>query len=203
MTAGRERLREALTYVEEQHALHRQGKLGPTGYSSALSTAEAALRAALSGSSDPEAVGPHAVIVDRTPHTAEPCYGQCHRAVQAAVGRWASGSSDPHPLVVKDGIGTCQTCGAQGRVGSSDPEDDYEAWARAPHDCSGPPDWDCPQCDAAAALTEANPETPASRPADCQHGPNSDVHAKPEPPARPHDRRACWTCNPPSAADYE
>ena len=48
-----ERLREALTYVEEQHALHRQGKLGPTGYSSALSTAEAALRAALSGSSDP------------------------------------------------------------------------------------------------------------------------------------------------------
>jgi hypothetical protein len=46
-------------------------------------------RAALSGSSDPEAVGSHAVIVDRTPHTAEPCYGQCHDAVQAAVGRWA------------------------------------------------------------------------------------------------------------------
>ena len=39
------------------------------------------------------AAGPrdaHAVIVDRWPHTAAPCYGQCHDAVQKAVGRWAA-----------------------------------------------------------------------------------------------------------------
>jgi len=28
----------------------------------------------------------HRVSVIRTPHTAEPCYGQCHVAVQSAVG---------------------------------------------------------------------------------------------------------------------
>ena len=27
------------------------------------------------------------VIVRRTPHTGQPCYGQCHDAVQHAVGR--------------------------------------------------------------------------------------------------------------------
>jgi hypothetical protein len=45
-------LREALEYVEQQLALHRQGKLGPTGYSVALMTAERALRAALASSDD-------------------------------------------------------------------------------------------------------------------------------------------------------
>jgi hypothetical protein len=29
----------------------------------------------------------HAVIVERAPHTAKPCYGQCHDAVQQAVRR--------------------------------------------------------------------------------------------------------------------
>jgi len=48
---------------------------------------------------------------------------QTHHEYLARDARAAlSGSSDPHPLVVKDGIGTCQTCGAQGLVGSSDPE---------------------------------------------------------------------------------
>jgi len=28
----------------------------------------------------------HRVSVIRTPHTAEPCYGQCHDAMQSAVG---------------------------------------------------------------------------------------------------------------------
>jgi hypothetical protein len=37
----------------------------------------------------PAGLDGHEVIVKRTPHTAEPCYGQCHRAVQAAVGDFA------------------------------------------------------------------------------------------------------------------
>ena len=39
-------------------------------------------------------MGEHAVVVERQPHTGTPCYGQCHDAVQKAVGTWASHGPD-------------------------------------------------------------------------------------------------------------